>query len=462
MRLILIRHGHAEDSTPNHTDDARALTLEGRERLENAYPSLARFLNTKETLHVWTSPKKRAVQTAEILCRYTPTATPVMKPYLAGGDFDAFCEDIRDHSHGETLVVIGHEPYLSDWVRLMTGMDVHFKKGRGEMLYLMPAAPKEAIRINNLDFSGMNNLDLYSQRLDLGIGQLMERQHAQIIQARDAFMEDPDENANLSDLRVALRRQYALLEFIRPYCDEKPFKRAEAMYLSLYRDLEDLRSINSILKSIHNSRRMDLVPLADALMIEQNSEVMELCDAFSQLDSQGAFNEALHLTIAALMTSKEKRSVEELAREQFVRRYHAVHDALTVCDLTVLDEVEGVRALCKTSRYLFEDFSPLANYPLSKQYLYVRRLNQCLSHYYDSFYNLEHMHKLLGDDETPILTRAMHSFRALMNDSAVQELAKAEALVDQLLSYDKKHAKAHAKKDKNKDKKKDKKKGKKK
>ena len=85
-----------------------------------------------------------------------------------------------------------------------------------------------------------------------------------------------------------------------------------------------------------------------------------------------------------------------------------------------------------------------------------------MSHYYDSFYNLEHMHRLLGDDETPVLTRAMHSFRALMNESTVQELAKAEGLVDQLLSYDKKHAKAHTKKGKNKNKKKDKKKDKKK
>lgn len=461
MRLILIRHGQAEEATIEKNDDKRALTPEGRERLENAYPSLARFLNNKTHCEVWTSPKVRALQTAEILCRYTPNIAPTIQPFLAEGDFDAFYKAVKDHDHGETLVIVGHEPSLSDWVRNMTGMDVHFKKGRAEMLYLAPAAPEEAIRISALDFEAMRNLDLYSLRFDIGVGKLIERQHAQIIQARDAFLDDPDDNDNLSHLRVALRRQYALLEFIRPYCKQKPFKRAESMYLSLYSDLEELRGINAILKNVHNSRRMDLVPLADALLIEQNSEVMELCDAFSQADMEAAFNEALHLTIEALMTSEETRSLEDVARDQFAIRYQNVHDALISCDLTDLDETHNLRGLCKTSRYLFEYLAPLANYNHAKQYLYVRRLNQCLSRYYDSFYNLEHMHKLLGDDETPVLTRAMHGYRQMMNDSTAKELAKAEGLLEELFAHEKAHGKPvkkKAKKDDKKDKKKSKKK----
>ena len=49
MRLILIRHGQAEASSADGSDFRRALTPAGRERLENAYPSLARYLNAKAT-----------------------------------------------------------------------------------------------------------------------------------------------------------------------------------------------------------------------------------------------------------------------------------------------------------------------------------------------------------------------------------------------------------------------------
>ena len=243
MRLILIRHGQAEASSADGSDFRRALTPAGRERLENTYPSLARYLNAKSSCEVWTSPKTRALQTAEVLCRYMPDVSPEIKPFLENGDLDAFADAIRSHKHGDTLVIVGHEPYLSDWVRAMTGLDVHFKKGCGEMLYLPPHAPERAIRIAGIDFDQMKTLDLFSVPVGVGIATLIERQHKQIVKARDTFLDDPDDSDALSALRVALRSQYALLEFIEPYCSQKPFRKAERLYLSLYDDLEELRAI---------------------------------------------------------------------------------------------------------------------------------------------------------------------------------------------------------------------------
>lgn len=50
MRLIFIRHGQAENATPTTVDAHRVLTAKGRERLENVYPALARYLNSKDTV----------------------------------------------------------------------------------------------------------------------------------------------------------------------------------------------------------------------------------------------------------------------------------------------------------------------------------------------------------------------------------------------------------------------------
>lgn len=431
MRLILIRHGQAEASSTDGSDFRRALTPAGRERLENAYPSLARYLNAKASCEVWTSPKTRALQTAEVLCRYMPHVSPEIQPFLEDGDLDAFADAIRSHKHGDTLVVIGHEPYLSDWVRAMTGLDVHFKKGCGEMLYLPPHAPERAIRIAGIDFDQMKTLDLFSVPVGVGIATLIERQHKQIIKARDTFLDDPDDSDALSALRVALRSQYALLEFIEPYCSQKPFRKAERLYLSLYDDLEELRAINAILKTIHNSRKLELAVLADAMVVEQNDALMTLCDHLSREDSEEDYNEALHQTIAVLMTAKETAPLEILVREQLSHRYRLVLDAICATDFNDLDAIEHLRSLCKTSRYLFEFFSPLADYQLAQQYLRIRRLNQRLSIYCDTFYNIDQLQERLSEDDNPLVTRAMRLYTQMMRQSGQAQMEVVERLIDE-------------------------------
>lgn len=432
MRLIFIRHGQAEDASRNSSDARRSLTFKGRERLENVYPLLARYLNSKQHCEVWTSPKARALETANILCRYMPGVKPLTQNFLEEGNFDAFCRAIRAHNHGETLVVVGHEPYLSDWVREMTGLDVHFKKGRGEMLYLAPNQPKNAIRIHDIDFDQMRSLDLYSMPLSIGIDRMIKNQHAHIIQARDQFLIDPDDNDALSTLRVALRRQYALLEFIKPYCKAKAFNRAESQYLALYHDLETLRGLNAILKTIHNSRKLELFPLADELMMEQTTMVIDLCNELSQAETEYAYQEALHLTIAALMTANTTAPLEELARQQFASRYAEVQQALLNTDFTSLEQSEELRRLCKTSRYLFEFFSPLANFHEAQQYLRIRRLNQRLSTYCDTYYNVAQLEDILGENKSPALNRATKVYREMMAQSGTIQLESIETILEDI------------------------------
>lgn len=432
MRLILLRHGQAEERSALGDDFHRALTLSGRERLENAYPSLARYLNAKAHCEVWTSPKIRALGTAEVLCRYMPNVAPTLQPFLEKGDFDTFCKALRGHDHGETIVIVGHEPFLSDWVREMTGLDVHFKKGCGEMLYLAPQAPRKAIRINSIDLEQIKTLDLYSIPLSISLAHIIESQHVNIIKARDAFLADPDDSDALSDLRTALRSQYALLEFCAPYCQSTPFNKAAHLYRSLYDDLEELRATGAILKTIHNSRKLELVTLADAMVIEQNDAIMTLCEHLSREDSEEDYNEALHQTIAALMTATETAPLETLARESLTQHYSVVQKAVCATDFADLSAIEELRALCKTSRYLFEFFSPLANYNLAQQYLRIRRLNQRLSVYCDTFYNVDHLQHLLGEDDSPQTQRAMRSYTQMMRQSSQLQMELVQKVIDEL------------------------------
>ena len=277
----------------------------------------------------------------------------------------------------------------------------------------------------------MKTLDLFSVPVGVGIATLIERQHKQIIKARDTFLDDPDDSDALSALRIALRSQYALLEFIEPYCSQKPFRKAERLYLSLYDDLEELRAINAILKTIHNSRKLELAVLADAMVVEQNDALMTLCDHLSREGSEEDYNEALHQTIAVLMTAKETAPLEILVREQLSHRYRLVLDAICATDFNDLDAIEHLRSLCKTSRYLFEFFSPLADYQLAQQYLRIRRLNQRLSIYCDTFYNIDQLQERLSEDDNPLVTRAMRLYTQMMRQSGQAQLEVVERLINE-------------------------------
>jgi phosphohistidine phosphatase len=120
-RMIwLLRHGDAEDSAAE--DFARELTAKGRRQARAAGLALAEL--GVEIDACLTSPKVRAVQTAELACEPLGV-TPEAADALRGGDFDP--EELAA-GRGDVLLV-GHKPDFSRAIQLATGGRVEVKKG---------------------------------------------------------------------------------------------------------------------------------------------------------------------------------------------------------------------------------------------------------------------------------------------------------------------------------------------
>jgi phosphohistidine phosphatase len=118
--IWLLRHGDAEDGSGD--DAARQLTKKGRRQAEDAGRAL-KALGVQLDACL-TSPKVRALQTAELACK--PLGVKVEEDErLRGGDFDPL--DLAA-GRGEVLLV-GHEPDFSGAVALATGSRVKFRKG---------------------------------------------------------------------------------------------------------------------------------------------------------------------------------------------------------------------------------------------------------------------------------------------------------------------------------------------
>lgn len=127
MDVFLIRHAIAEERRAGLPDHERELTDVGRQRFKQMVADLERA-----DIHfdrVYTSPWTRAVQTAELL-------EPVTRGPLVetGGLAQAPEADFFATLEGASVACVGHEPWMSDTLALLTTGDplgtwVRFKKG---------------------------------------------------------------------------------------------------------------------------------------------------------------------------------------------------------------------------------------------------------------------------------------------------------------------------------------------
>jgi phosphohistidine phosphatase len=139
--LWLLRHAEAADGEP---DDERPLTEKGRAQAEAAGRALA-YLGEEIDLCL-SSPKRRAVQTAELACEPLGLAVSI-EPALAGEPFD-----VRELTAGlGNVLLVGHDPSFSLLLHDLTGAQARMKKGglagiaKGELVILLRPAELAAI-----------------------------------------------------------------------------------------------------------------------------------------------------------------------------------------------------------------------------------------------------------------------------------------------------------------------------
>lgn len=132
MNLYLIRHAIAEEESPSGEDSQRELTDKGAKKMRIIAKGL-RTLGVEFDL-ILSSPYIRAVQTAEILSEVFKKKKFVLSDHLMpAGDMDLLIAEINEKYTVDSLAVVGHEPYLSTLVSLLTAggapVEMTFKKG---------------------------------------------------------------------------------------------------------------------------------------------------------------------------------------------------------------------------------------------------------------------------------------------------------------------------------------------
>lgn len=125
MEIILIRHGEAVEAAPGLGDAGRWLTVKGRRTTRKVGKWLDKRAARRPT-QVWTSTLVRAVQSAEIIAREVGLKGEVVAQaeLLPGADPNALLRLISTYDGAGPLALVGHEPSLSLFTRLLIGGDV--------------------------------------------------------------------------------------------------------------------------------------------------------------------------------------------------------------------------------------------------------------------------------------------------------------------------------------------------
>ncbi|HEV7767921.1 MAG TPA: phosphoglycerate mutase family protein [Thermoanaerobaculia bacterium] len=138
--IVLLRHGIAEDPSPEKKDEDRGLTSEGHARMKEIARGLERVLPKAQA--IYTSPLLRAVQTALWVSkgyksRVNINTTDVLSPGVATKQFVALVQKIEE----KRVIFVGHEPTLTANMAALTGVDaskLELKKGGGYGVRIAP------------------------------------------------------------------------------------------------------------------------------------------------------------------------------------------------------------------------------------------------------------------------------------------------------------------------------------
>ncbi len=158
--LILVRHGKAEDRAKIADDAQRALTAQGVNEFRQSLSALINLIGTRQKTLVWTSPLPRAAQTAALITDSLGISEVQEYEFIGDGDWKAFSRRLAGVKQSGNLIVVGHQPYLSDWSQSLTGLPLPFKKGSAAGFRLKSLTPLQAELMWFLQPKSLRRLDI--------------------------------------------------------------------------------------------------------------------------------------------------------------------------------------------------------------------------------------------------------------------------------------------------------------
>jgi phosphohistidine phosphatase len=145
MKLYVMRHGPAEDTSATGRDADRVLTHAGRDRVRSVAHAL--IAAEEAPANIVSSPLLRSLQTAEIVAAATKLSdrdgtVDIRRELAPGGDSLEFVREMFADKK-KRLMIVGHEPDLSALITRLVGEPVPVPMDKAMVVGLQVRGPAD-------------------------------------------------------------------------------------------------------------------------------------------------------------------------------------------------------------------------------------------------------------------------------------------------------------------------------
>lgn len=364
--LILFRHGQAENPGSEKDDFHRVLTQNGIDALKKNMVQLRTLLRADQTTYLWCSPLLRAKQTAEILAEELTISEWHCFDWIGDGDGSHLSSELEKLVPPFNLIVVGHEPYLSDWSSKICGCKVPFQKGAAACFNLVdlktPSGilewicwPEPRIKENRPAGKQTQSFLIYCLQ--------------EIIIAQKQFELKPDNADSVHHLRVKIRQFRSLLSFFEPLLDSGTCEEIQNQMKRQSGALADLRRLDVLAEAWEGFRvrftdhAISEDTFSKSLQKERNLQITKMSADHAAEQSRKACSSLLPWLLDESWDSIPDRSFRDFSEKQMKKWGKESRKEFLHADLSSLESVHAVRIKLKKLRYA----SKILGSPLGKR-----------------------------------------------------------------------------------------------
>ena len=245
--LVLVRHGNPEAQAASGSDFDRRLTPSGARALKSAYPRTFALLGDDVDACVWSSPALRALETADVVA--DAVGADGIEPHdcLYEQNVPAFLAELVQ-AGAETLIVVGHAPFVDEVATLLARRAPVFDKGAAACFALVEGAEGAdvtgALRwfVAGPEEASWEELAAVEASLAGAASELCGRV--------EEFLAAPEDAKALLQFRMSLRRVRSLLQFVTPWQAKRQNKPAVHALKELQEASSRLRALDILTRTV--------------------------------------------------------------------------------------------------------------------------------------------------------------------------------------------------------------------
>lgn len=362
--LILMRHAKAKRFREDAPDIDRELSEAGKRSLAATLPETLKLIPAGSRLKIWSSPAKRAIETALIVqdsCqRRGIEAQPEIEivESLWRQDFRSFMESVHA-DESDIILATGHNPFICEATAQLTGSRIVFATG-GIAAIDLTGSPHEAdAPAGRLLWFSQGPVSQRWKTL-VSLERTLEKEARSVDERMAHFIADPDDPETVHKLRVSTRTMRSLLAFVSPWQDRAQNKRMQADLKTLAGETPLLRELDVFAQQTEETESVSpaTVAFCAAAAAEERTRVVESLSSKRMRKTLARVAEDAH-EIKWRKRIRAHGLPEEAIRKRFDSLAAALNDDLAAIDLADAETTHDIRKRAKQVRYVAENFEPL-------------------------------------------------------------------------------------------------------